>query len=196
MAAGLSSRFGSHKLLHRTADGRTIIERSLASTSGLDPRDLWIVTGYRADNLAASLENFQQLTVSNYDLGLGHSIAGAVSQLLETERHYDALMIVLADQVALRPNTVGDFTAEYLRAEDWTAVQSACYESANGRVNVPPVIFPRRDFAALQTLEGDRGGSSLVKAAAGEGRLRTILLPEAAIDIDTPADLETLDPKI
>ncbi|MCE7896899.1 MAG: nucleotidyltransferase family protein, partial [Gammaproteobacteria bacterium PRO8] len=50
-----------------------------------------------------------------------------------------------------------------------------------------PAIFPRHSWPALMRLQGDRGASGLLAAAA---TLTTVPMPSAASDIDTRADLE------
>jgi CTP:molybdopterin cytidylyltransferase MocA len=58
----------------------------------------------------------------------------------------------------------------------------------DGRVGVP-AILPRRHWRALQALRGDEGARALLRA---EPMLTTVDMPEAALDVDTPADLRRL----
>jgi CTP:molybdopterin cytidylyltransferase MocA len=54
----------------------------------------------------------------------------------------------------------------------------------------PPVLFPRGAFDALGELTGDQGAKSLLQSSRFD--VRTIPFEDAAIDIDTPADLDKL----
>ena len=63
------------------------------------------------------------------------------------------------------------------------AVACADYDGLPG----VPAILPRRLFAALEALDGERGAKPLL-LAEGDAAVR-LPMPEAAIDIDTPTDL-------
>ena len=192
MAAGLSSRFGSQKLLHKMADGSTLIDAIAAAVAKRDPNDVWFVTGHHAENMSSYLKGFQCLPVSDYAAGMGHSIAAGVRHLQSLAIDYEAVLIVLADQIALSSAGLEHFIETYEASNNWEAVQLAVYESGGLLVKTPPAIFPRRDFAALSQLGGDSGGTAIVKDAERHHRLQTHWLAEARIDIDTPADLEAL----
>ena len=63
---------------------------------------------------------------------------------------------------------------------------ATAYEDTEG----PPVLFPTDAFDDLLNLDGDRGARSLL----GDPRfkLRSVRFEAAAIDIDTPSDLDAL----
>jgi molybdenum cofactor cytidylyltransferase len=52
---------------------------------------------------------------------------------------------------------------------------------------MPPVIFPRYCFTDLMSLKGDKGAKILLHKY--KESLQEVLLPNAAIDIDTQKDL-------
>jgi CTP:molybdopterin cytidylyltransferase MocA len=54
----------------------------------------------------------------------------------------------------------------------------------------PPVLFPHGTFDALGELTGDQGAKSLLQNSRFD--VRTIPFEDAAVDIDTPADLQEL----
>ncbi len=91
---------------------------------------------------------------------------------------------MLADQAAV--------TADDLRrlAGTWRCqphhIVAAQYAGTTG----VPAIFPREDFAALGALRGDEGARVLLKR--GGDRVVRMPLHSAAIDIDTPEDLQNL----
>jgi molybdenum cofactor cytidylyltransferase len=57
-----------------------------------------------------------------------------------------------------------------------------------GRIGVPAVL-PRRHWRALKALQGDQGARALLR---GSKELTLVDMPEASLDIDTPADVEKL----
>jgi CTP:molybdopterin cytidylyltransferase MocA len=58
----------------------------------------------------------------------------------------------------------------------------------DGRTGVPAVL-PRRSWRAARSLTGDTGARSLLRGAAA---VTLVDMPEAALDIDTQADLARL----
>jgi CTP:molybdopterin cytidylyltransferase MocA len=56
------------------------------------------------------------------------------------------------------------------------------------RIGVPAVL-PRRHWRALARLRGDQGARTLLR---GSGNVTIVDMPEAAFDVDTPADVEKL----
>jgi CTP:molybdopterin cytidylyltransferase MocA len=55
----------------------------------------------------------------------------------------------------------------------------------DARVGVPAVL-PRRHWRGLKHMKGDQGARALLR---GHAALTLVAMPEAALDIDTPADL-------
>jgi CTP:molybdopterin cytidylyltransferase MocA len=49
-------------------------------------------------------------------------------------------------------------------------------------------VLPRRHWSALKTQQGDQGARALLRGTAAT----LVDMPEAALDIDTPADLRKL----
>ena len=192
LAAGLSTRFGEHKLLYKLASGRTIIEQSLTSLAYRTRSDIFIVTGYQSGDLSRLLHDYQCLEIHDYAAGMGHSISEGMQQLEELSSGYAAVLITLADQVGIPAVAMERFIAAYENRANSSTVQSACYDLGNQVVRTPPVIFPRRDFDALRSLKGDSGGATVVNQAAKDGRLIIESLPEAEFDIDKIEDLQRL----
>ena len=67
-------------------------------------------------------------------------------------------------------------------------IVAAAYAGAAG----VPAIFPRRLFAALAALGGDRGARALIDRA-GDDVVR-VALPDAAFDVDDEASAGALEP--
>jgi molybdenum cofactor cytidylyltransferase len=59
----------------------------------------------------------------------------------------------------------------------------------DGHVGVP-AIFPRICFSELMQLRGDEGARAILERNAY--RLVRVPMPNAAVDLDTPADLAAL----
>src|SRR5881394_2835168 len=58
----------------------------------------------------------------------------------------------------------------------------------SGRAGVPAVL-PRRAWRSLRALDGDAGARALLR---GAGAITRVAMPEAELDVDTPADIARL----
>lgn len=181
LAAGGSTRFGQPKLLQRLA-GDSLLARAAAIALELAPTTSLVVLG--ADAAALRRQVPPTLTIvehAHWGEGIGSSLACGVRAL---PAHCAGVLVLLADQAAL--------TAAALRplCERWRAdpdaVVCARYDDAPG----VPAILPRRCFAELGRLRGDRGAKDLLRREGDA--LVTIELPAAAVDVDTPAELARL----
>ncbi|MES0873149.1 nucleotidyltransferase family protein [Sinimarinibacterium thermocellulolyticum] len=176
LAAGAARRFGSPKQL-ACLDGVALVRRSAQALldAGLP---LTVVTGAHADAVGAALAGLPLRLIHNADWreGLGRSIACAVAALGD-DAALDGVLIALADQ----PLVGASQLRRLLAAHEAGAITAADH----GTVVGPPAVFARAHFAALAALRGDSGARALLAAQAG--RLRRVPMPEAAIDIDTPA---------
>ncbi len=178
LAAGPGSRFGGIKQLAEVA-GQPLILRTCALAETIAPGAVHVVLGAQREAIAARLPPaLRVIAHPEWADGLGSSLAAGIAAL---DDHCDAALVLLADQVALRPEALGEMVARW-RADPDTVV-CAHYGGQPG----VPAIFPRRLFAELAGLRGDRGAKAILLRETGPDTQRA--MPEAAIDIDTPADL-------
>nr|WP_281497707.1 nucleotidyltransferase family protein [Ferrimonas balearica] len=178
MAAGQSSRFGSNKLL-ATLDGQPLIQRSLSALKSVLGRQVLVVLGHDADKLIPLLGDTPYLVAPDHEQGLGHSIAAGVSAVAGDTQ---AVMVALADQAAVNEHDYCALVDRYL-----TDGQPVCARY-DGHLGVP-AIFPRCLYSRLMMTNGDRGARMWLSALP---RLHKLDMPNAALDIDTPADLRRL----
>ena len=113
-------------------------------------------------------------------------------RLLEAqrERHLKSpreMAMLFADQPLI--------TARHLQAliETWSGADNEIVATSFSGTMGPPVLFPRGAFEALCTLSGDTGAKSVIEDPRFD--VKTIPFEDAAIDIDTPADLKRFENK-
>jgi molybdenum cofactor cytidylyltransferase len=180
LAAGGSRRLGQPKQLV-TWRGMPLIRHTAetALASGLGP--VVVVLGAAAPACREALAGLELTLIENtaWADGMGGSIACGMRALPEA----DAVIITLCDM-------------PFLTAEVFQQLERAGRENASGRVATchgdaagPPAWFSRDWFPALTKLAGHTGARSLFQD--GEA-LERIDFPEAAVDLDTPADLAQL----
>jgi len=114
--------------------------------------------------------------------GMGSSIRAGIRALPGSA---DAAVIMLADQPRIDAEIVARLIAAY-RTTGRRIV--AC---RYGAVLGAPTLFDRSLFIELLLLEGDEGARQVIETRPGEVAVVEIP-PEAALDIDVPADLERL----
>jgi molybdenum cofactor cytidylyltransferase len=178
LAAGGSRRFGGPKLLARIGS-ESMLRRAARSAVAIEPAGCVVVLGAQADRFRQELKGMPARVVVNgaWRRGLSSSLVAGIDALPPTAR---AALVVLADQASLGP---GDLA---LVAAAWRARPGSIVASLADGVLGPPAVFPRRLFAELCRLRGDRGARDLVRDPARP--VVGIELPRAALDVDTAAD--------
>jgi CTP:molybdopterin cytidylyltransferase MocA len=180
LAAGAGRRFGGGKLLVEV-DGQPLLLHALALARELGVQT-HVVLGADAGRLQPLLpDGVVAIRHEGWAEGLGSSLAAGVRAL---PHDCPGVLVLLADQPALRAAALGELMARWR-----TDPQQVCCARYAGQPGVP-ALFPRRLFAELKALSGDRGAKAILRReAAAEGQIE---MPEAGIDIDTVEDLATL----
>jgi len=182
LAAGRSERFGPAKLLAEYR-GKPLLQHALSAAQDACPGDVCLVVGHNAHEVADSAVGLadQVITNEDYATGIGSSIACGVRACRE---HADAILIMLADQ----PLVSSTHLAELVKR--WTGKPNEIIASRFSGVSGPPVLFASALFDQLEDLHGDIGAREILRRSSS--MLRTVEFAAAAIDIDTPEDLEAL----
>ena len=180
LAAGQSSRFGKTKQLEKY-QGIPLVTRSVRLGEAVCGSNTVLVAGndwQRVTDICAPLAGFFVVNPRFAD-GLASSIECGIRSVAEVA---DAVMLLLADQPLI--------TSAHLQVllDTWQSSRESIVASAYAGTTGPPVIFPRRDFADLIRLSGDRGARSMIDA--NRERVKVIVFEPAALDIDRQSDLK------
>ena len=163
-----------------TYRGKALVEHAAeeALASEFDP--VIVVVGANAESVRATVAELPVVIVENpeWESGMGSSIAAGMRVLPDC----DGVAILLIDQPLV--------TAVHLRGMRGSFSGDIVAARYNDRLGVP-AIFPKRLFRSLSALHGHEGARSVLRAA--DERVMAFDLPEAAMDVDTPADLAALD---
>jgi molybdenum cofactor cytidylyltransferase len=182
LAAGGSRRFGRSKMLESFQD-ETLVRRAAHLAREVCGDCSILVAGHEGSAVTAAAGDAPHFVIVNdrYQEGIGGSIALAARAVSHAA---DALLLLLADQPLV--------TAQHLRAllAAWGGADHEIVATAFSGIVGPPVLFPRGAFDALGELTGDEGAKSILRDSRFD--VTTITFEDAAIDIDTPADLEKL----
>ncbi len=182
LAAGESRRFGATKQLAMVS-GESLVHRAARRAAQACGDLSALVAGHEATQVIAAAGGHCRFLLINerYVEGIGTTVSLAARALAHVA---DALLIVLADQ-PLVPTA-------HLRSliEAWSGDDDEIVATDFGATHGPPLLLPRNTFEDLMTLSGDQGARSLLHDS--RFRLTSVEFEAAAVDIDTPADLDAL----
>ena len=186
LAAGASRRLGQPKqlLVHQ---GRPLVLHAVEMARGVVSDAIVVVTGSQARAVEACLAP-TQVTIARHDGwedGQGSSIACGTRRARAEYPATSALLVMTCDQIWV--------PIEHLRALGQTVLERGHAIAASGydgRTGVP-ACFGAACFDALETLRGP-GARAIVRDPAWPAV--DLACPEAAWDVDTPADLDRLEP--
>ena len=180
LAAGGSRRFGSAKLLARFG-GEALLRRAVRAALGCRPGGCVVVLGARAHSHARVLRGYPVRVAINtrWRSGIASSLKTGIHAL---PPEAPAALVVLADQIA-----VGPAELELVQAA-WRRHPGRLVAARAGDVRLPPAVLPRRVFAEVRRLRGDRGAGDLLRDTSRD--VIEIEMLTAALDIDHRADLQ------
>jgi molybdenum cofactor cytidylyltransferase len=184
LAAGGSKRFGARKQLENLA-GESLAHRAVRAAIECNPAIVLVVIGADAEKVQRSISDYASIEIvinDNWQSGLASSIVAGL-RAVENRTNVDGILITLADQPLVDSSCLRRLLDKF--DNDNRIVASAYH----GAVGVPAVIGIEH-IHELMNLSGDRGAGSWLKQ-----RLASVIavpMPEAAMDIDTPQDLEHL----
>jgi len=183
LAAGASTRFGSPKQLVRLG-GRPLLHTVVTRAAEISGNALIVVLGAGAEELAPLLRHSSGTLVINREWreGLASSIRAGIVALPAA---CTGALLLLADQPAVTAHDLRRLAGTWRKQPQYMA--AALYA---GTVGVP-AIFPRTVFPELAALRGDAGARAVLRR--GTDTLMRVPMPSAALDVDTPEDLLTIE---
>lgn len=186
LAAGLSSRYGSNKLLEMV-DGKPMYRHLLDILTIMkeeEPRryELVVVTAYDEIEKAAEGLPLKVVRNENQELGISHSIKLGIEACGEIGPH-DHVMFAVADQPYVQEEELFGFIHMYQRS--YKGIGCLSYEGVMGN----PVIFQGKFVPELLALTGDTGGKAVVKAHPQEIFLYEAESEKSLQDLDVPQEL-------
>jgi isoquinoline 1-oxidoreductase alpha subunit len=145
--------------------------------------------------VGAGLSGIPVMPVINpeWKQGMGTSVPTGMRAIIAHAPSVDGVLITLADQPLVDHSALGrlleawSFTPSHaLDGGLNMSIAAAAYAETVG----VPAVFGRGHFDALCSLPPSVGAARLLREE--DARMRRVALPEAALDVDTPNDLERL----
>jgi CTP:molybdopterin cytidylyltransferase MocA len=183
LAAGSASRFGSPKQLARIG-GQMLLQRAVSQATEVCGHAVTVVLGAHAEQISPLLRRGSATVEINrhWQEGLASSLRLGIQRLPGS---CEGVMVTLADQAAITTFDLQRLASAWRRQPDWLI--AASYAGHTG----VPAVFPAWCFGDFAGLRGDAGARSIL--ARHSQRCLRIPMPNAAVDIDRPEDLLTLE---
>ncbi|HEX3487077.1 MAG TPA: molybdopterin-binding/glycosyltransferase family 2 protein [Micropepsaceae bacterium] len=180
LAAGLSSRMGSNKLLQEWR-GKPLLRWAVEAALASDASPVIVVTGNEAAKVETALKGLDVRYVHNgdYRSGLASSLKTGIAAVPDSA---DGAIVLLGDMPEINASVIDRMIAAFSPA-DGRAICIAIHERRRGN----PVLWSRAFFPEIATLSGDEGARRLLaqheelvcEIDADSGVLRDIDTPEA-----------------
>ena len=184
LAAGRSTRMGGPNKLLAELDGkklvRTVAEQALASKA----TDVIVVTGHQADLVEQALAGLNVKFVRNPDFagGLASSVKAGIAAVAANA---DGALVCLGDMPLIDAKLI-DRLIEAFEPDRGHLIAVPVSDGRRGN----PVLWSRRFFRELMTLDGDVGARHLIAKHAEAVAEVPVEGESAFLDIDTPQALE------
>jgi len=185
LAAGRSTRMGGPNKLLAELNGKKLVriatEQALASKAS----EVIVVTGHQAELVEQALAGLKVKFVRNPDFagGLASSVKAGIGAVAKDA---DAAVICLGDMPLIDARLV-DRLVEAFDPDRGNLIVVPVAEGRRGN----PVLWSRRFFSELLTLDGDIGARHLIAKHAEAVAEVPVDGESAFLDIDTPQALET-----
>jgi len=183
LAAGMSSRMGSNKLLFEL-NGESVLrgaaQRALAG--GLAP--LLVVVGHEAGKSRAELAGLacQMVVNPEYENGITTSLHKGIAAV---PPEVGAAMVLLADMPFVTPEMLAGLIARYRTSQAPLVISD--YEG----VTAPPMLYDRSLFGEILAMTDGSCGKQVVKRHRHEAEI--LSWPATALaDMDVPDDYARL----
>ena len=182
LAAGMSSRLGTNKLL-LWLDSEPLVRRAarLAVEAGLSP--VIVVLGHEAERVAAALDGLPVNAVVNpaYRAGMHRTLQHGIQHV---PADCAAAVVLLADMPFVTAAMLEALVARFRSGAEPLVL------SLYGEVQAPPTLYARTLFSELSEA-GEACGRRIVREHRSEAA--ELRWPEAALaDIDRPEDAARL----
>jgi molybdenum cofactor cytidylyltransferase len=190
LAAGRSTRMGAVNKMLAEIGGKPLVRIAVEQAIASRANPVIVVTGHQHEKVEAALKDLPVRLVRNPDYaeGLGTSLKAGIAAVPENA---DGAIVCLGDMpqvdAALIDRLVGAFDPE--------RGALVIVPSINGRRG-NPVVWSRRFFHDLMSIQGDIGARHLIGAYA-EAVVEIPVVGAAALtDVDTPESLSAVKAEI
>jgi molybdenum cofactor cytidylyltransferase len=184
LAAGRSTRMGGPNKLLAELGGRPLVRMVTEQVLASKAQSVVVVAGHQAEEVEKALRGLKVKFVRNPDFaaGLASSVKAGVAAV---PANADAAVICLGDMPLIDARLI-DRLIEAFAPDRGNLIAVPVSDGRRGN----PVLWSRRFFQELMTLDGDIGARHLIARHAEAVAEVTVEGHSAFLDIDTPQALE------
>ncbi len=188
LAAGLSSRMGSNKLLAKI-DGTALIRKTVDAALASDLEPVIVITGHQPEKIQAALRGTGVTFLHNpqYAEGLSTSLRTGIASV---PKDSDGALILLGDMPEIPTTLIERMLAAFSPADG----RAICVATSDGKRG-NPVLWGRQFFAEIEQVNGDSGAKHLIGEHDGfvcEVEADAVVFH----DVDTPEALAALKKRV
>jgi molybdenum cofactor cytidylyltransferase len=186
MAAGLSSRMGTNKLLVKI-NGKTVIEQTAAVAMASSVSGVTMVVGKAVDDIKTALSAYPVNFIDNpdYASGMSSSVKAGIRSVLN-RKNVEAVLMMLGDMPLVSTATLNQLITEFENSRN--PIIAPRYQGRRGN----PVLFSREVFSYMLTIEGDKGAREVLDSLKHQVKFLDVDDPGIVIDLDTKEDLRSI----
>jgi molybdenum cofactor cytidylyltransferase len=185
LAAGRSTRMGDINKLLCDVGGRSLIARVADSACASRCRPVVLVSGFDSEAVRAAVSGYPLDVVFNPDFGKGMATSLRCG-LMALPDEVNGALILLGDMPRISAQDIDRLIDAFDTAHPHVIIPE--FEGRRGN----PVLWPKKHFARLVSLEGDIGGRRLLDEIACECVRISFDVNSVLADIDSRADLAEL----
>ncbi|MFN4144631.1 MAG: NTP transferase domain-containing protein [Runella sp.] len=181
LAAGESKRMGQPKQL-LDIDGKSLIRRTSEIALATDCYPVVLVVGAHKAQIAPEIADMPLTIIDNpqWQQGMASSVKVGLAGMYMTYKDVEAVLMLVCDQPYLSVSLLERMVEMYKQKKPLAV---ACrYEEEVG----VPVLFDRKLFEELLSLEGDKGAKAVLMRHIEDASL--VNFEAGIIDLDTPED--------
>jgi molybdenum cofactor cytidylyltransferase len=184
LAAGRSTRMGGPNKLLAEIDGKKLVRIVTEQAQASRATGVIVVTGHQADLVEQALTGLNVKFVRNPDFagGLASSVKAGIAAVPENA---DGAIVCLGDMPLISAKLI-DQLIETFAPDRGQLIAVPVSDGRRGN----PVLWSRRFFKELMTLDGDVGARHLIAKHAEAVAEVPVDGQSAFLDIDTPQALE------
>jgi molybdenum cofactor cytidylyltransferase len=184
LAAGRSTRMGGPNKLLAELNGKALVRIVAEQLLGSKASGVTVVTGHQADRVREALHGLDVTFVHNPDFadGLASSVKAGIAAV---PAEADGAVVCLGDMPLVDTRLI-DRLIEAFAPDRGALIAMPVSDGRRGN----PVLWSRRFFAELMTLDGDIGARHLIARHAEAVAEVVVEGAGAFLDIDTPQALE------
>lgn len=185
LAAGQSRRMGKENKMTAEVNGKPMVRHIAEAAANSKLSKICVVTGHEPQSVVDALDGieFQQFDNSNYANGLSTSLIEGINRI----GNYTSHALILLGDMPFISSQMLDQMIEASAANPENIIV-ATHDGKRGN----PVLWPRRFFEELKTIEGDVGARHIM--VANQEMVTEVELGEAAsLDLDTPEAIRQIE---